>query len=130
MATKEQVKTWGLVATSLVILATLGYNVSIPEPNYYCESQQKVGSCFSISGGAGTLCYTLPGGTGGKKCTEGWKSIDSLKDVEVVTQTQVKEVLVQKECPKVNVIKYDYDGTKWLCNDEGQQCNKFTELLG
>ena len=51
------------------------------------------------------------------------------------TRVEVKEVvkIVEQQCPsvvcpRVRVIKYDYDGTKWLCNDLGQNCVEWSEL--
>lgn len=49
------------------------------------------------------------------------------------TRVEVKETVklieTQLNCPKVRVIKYDYDGTKWLCDDEGQKCVRWSELI-
>ena len=55
---------------------------------------------------------------------------DEAVRVEVKETTQIVETSCpQATCPKVKVVKYDYDGSKWLCNENEQKCIKFSELI-
>lgn len=54
---------------------------------------------------------------------------DEATRVEVKEIIKVVETEAQFSCPKVRVIKYDYDGSKWICNDEGQDCAKWSDLM-
>jgi|SRR3990167_5644241 len=55
---------------------------------------------------------------------------DEATRVEVKESVQVVETSCpQLSCPNVRVIKYDYDGTKWLCDDNGANCVRFSDLL-
>ena len=56
---------------------------------------------------------------------------DEATRVELKTKTEViQPSCPQTTCPKVNVVKYDYDGTKYLCNNEEKDCVVWNDLIG
>ena len=54
---------------------------------------------------------------------------DEATAVEIKETVVEKEVVVQPSCPKVKVVKYDYDGSKWLCDENGQNCVHWSQLM-
>ena len=55
---------------------------------------------------------------------------DDATRIEIKEEVKVVEIQAPAtSCPKVRVLKYDYDGTKWLCNNEGQDCVRFKDLM-
>ena len=58
---------------------------------------------------------------------------DEATRVIVETKTKVVNTVcpptVATSCSNVKVVKYDYDGTKWICNELGQECAKFDDLI-
>lgn len=87
------------IAITAVILATFAIvgNIDL-EPTHYCESRELVAHCVSLSD-SGITCYTLPGKTGGKRCSEGWKEL-SVK--QPIPQTHSSNIIVcDDECVSI-----------------------------
>lgn len=86
-------KDYTMITLSLALIVSLGFNV-MPEPTHTCESRELQAYCFDLSS-TGKTCYTLPGSTGGKRCTEGWNEIN-----------------------KINIQK-EISAKQWLCSVDG-----------
>ena len=59
---------------------------------------------------------------------------DEAVRVEIKTQVETQTQLVttpcaQLSCPSVNVVKYDYDGTKWICRPDESRCVRFGDMF-
>jgi len=76
----------------LALIASFTYTgLEGREPTHYCESRELKAHCLELSSTLKT-CYTLPGKTGGKRCTEGWKEILEVKiDQESITRGNSKQ---------------------------------------
>ena len=59
-------------------------------------------------------------------CDEATRVEIKEKVTVVETQPQCPE---PTKCPSVRVIKYDYDGSKWMCNELGQNCIRWDDLI-
>ena len=115
----------GILLAVALIVGGVTYNL-IPTGNYkVCDSGWQLTSSGQYSCGDRKYdCSSVRNTKTGKSnyyCDE-------------ATRVEVKEKVIQPTCPiftcpKVRVIKYDYDGTKWLCNDLGQGCTKWSDLI-
>ena len=85
--------TYTMIGLSMVLLVSLGFN-AMPEPTHQCDSRELEAYCFDMSS-TDITCYTLPGRTGGKRCSEKWIEIE-------------KEIKPTKNNAK-----------QWLCNSKG-----------
>ena len=119
----------GLLLVLSLVVGGLTYNI-VPTGNYkVCDN----GVGWSLNNNDG-YCY----------CGDRKYDCSSIRNTKTgkpnyfcdeATRVEVKEVVklvetqTQVTCPVVNVIKYDYDGTKWLCNENGANCVKWSELM-
>ena len=85
----------------LALIATWTYMGVIDlEPNYYCEDREIKAYCYDFSSTMKT-CYTLPGKTGGKRCSSLWKEIPQIQ-VEPEVSAEINEI---RTTP----------GRRWIC---------------
>lgn len=120
----------GLILAIALIAAGVTYELK-PTGNYRtCSSGWVFGSDgkYSCSARVG-VSYDCSSVRDSSK-TKGYYC-DEATRVEVKTEQvtlQPNCPVVASNCPSVRVIKYDYDGTKWLCDDQGTNCVKWSDL--
>ena len=122
-------KDYAIVGTGLAVLAAL-----FLQPTHYCDSRQIHSYCYELSESKIT-CYTIQsefdGGraTGGKRCTEGWKTIsDALESPNLDGLIPVKN---QHNTWWVKLINGTIDLDKsevWSDKYGGKRCSAIGEV--
>ena len=122
------VKAYSLIALSVALLASLGFNVQ-PDATHVCDALGKESFCSSLSS-TGVTCYQGKDRTGGKVCTGGkW----ALKPQ--IAPTPIPETPKSEECqPTVLAYINDCDTgnlVKKICNGVGSTatCRTTEEIL-
>jgi len=85
-------------ALIVALIATWSFvGVTNIEATHYCESRELTANCLDMSS-TGKTCYTLPGKTGGKRCTEGWNEIPLYESRPIVpTSSNSKQYLCDSQ---------------------------------